>query len=42
MADLKTEQGINAELEKHEALLENIDGRTKAGLKLREKILQLE
>jgi len=42
MADLKTEQGITAELQKQKALLRDIDSRTKAGLKLKEKIIALE
>ena len=42
MADLKTEQGITAELQKQKALLSDIDSRTKAGLKLKEKIIALE
>ena len=42
MADLKTEQGITAELQKQKALLRDIDSRTKAGLNLKEKIIALE
>jgi hypothetical protein len=42
MADLKTEQGITAEIQKQRDLLKDIDGRTKAGIKLKEKIITLE
>ena len=42
MADLKTEQGITAEIQKQRDLLKDIDGRTKAGIRLKEKIVTLE
>ena len=42
MADLRTEQGITAEIQKQRDLLRDIDGRTKQALKLKAKILNLE
>ena len=42
MADLKTEQGITAEIQKQRDLLKDIDARTKAGIRLKEKIVTLE
>ena len=42
MADLKTEQGINAELEKQQVAYDKLDGRSRAALKIKANILKLE